>query len=343
MKKSIFLSALVLLGLGLMTSVSAQKKKGSKGGKKKATTEAKAPDAPAATTPAAPTAPAAATADVPFEDSGVATPDIVAEADSFDFSVVALDTTKPKDGYMKLTNLKGAKPFPMPEENKYSVKPYKRIWREIDLVDTENRVLCAPDDQLIKFMMAAVKAGKLIAYDDEGFKKKISYGEAMKRFKDKVVVTDKQDTLTGEVLSTKEMWAEFNPDSVTKFTIKEDIYFDRIRGRVATRIVGIAPVKKQKATNGTVLFETRPFWFNFDKCRNLLASKEIVDLSRGISDMSYDDFFIQRAFKSTIVKQSNAADMWIKDIYPEKDKQVREAARIEREIARYKRNIWRYN
>lgn len=335
---------MIVLSLGVVCDVAAQKKKSK--GKKKATTTEKttgATTAPTTETTAAPPPPPPPAADMPMEDSGVSTPDnLVAAADTFDFGEIALDTTRPSDGYIKITNLKGAKPFPFPKEDRYSVKPYKRIWREINLSDTDNRILATPDDQLIKFLMAAVKAGKLVVYEDEAFKKKITYAQAMKAFRDKVVLNI-TDTSTGEVTGTKEAYADFNPDSITKFEIKEDIYFDKVRGRVYTEIIGLAPVKKLKATNGMVIDEIRPFWFNFDKCRNLLAAKEIVDLSRGISNMSYDDYFIQRAFKSTIVKQSNPADLRIKDIYPDRERQLKEANRIEREIARYKRNLWKFS
>lgn len=336
MKKNIVFMLLMVLCIGITADTYAQKKKSKK--KKGAKTETTTDTKPAAVAPTP-----EPVADIPAEDTGVSTPDnLVADADSFNFNDIALDTTKPTDGYIKMANLKGAKPFPFPKEDKNSVKPFKRIWREINLADTENKILATPDDQLIKFLMDAVKNGKLIAYEDESFKKKMSYAKAIKQFREKSLL-QQQDSVTGEVIGSKEVYSAFNPDSVTKFEIKEDIYFDKIRGRVYTEIVYLAPIRKVKATSGMVIDENRAFFLSFPKCRNLLAAKEVFDLSRDISNMSYDDYFIQRQFKSTIVKQSNSADMRIKDIYPDKERQLKEANRIEREIARYKKNIWKFS
>lgn len=336
----------MVLCVALAADVMAQKKK--KGGSKtKTKTEKAKTDEPKA---ADPTPPPAATSDVPAdggfpaEDTGVATPDnVIAEnADSFDFSTVALDTTKPQDGYMKLSNLKGAKPFPFPKEDKNTVKFYKRIWREINTLDSENRIFSMPNETLIQFIMDGLKAGKLIAYEDEGFKKKLSYKQVQSRFRDSAIITI-TDTTTGDVTGTKTVLNDFNPDSVTKFELKEDIFFDKVRGRVVTEIIGIGPLKKNKTTTGIDIGDTHPFYLNFKQCRALFAAKEVIDAQRDIYNISFDDVFIQRAFKSTITKESNPANMRIKDKYPDRERQLKEAARIEREIARYKRNLWKFS
>lgn len=334
----------MILGVAVASDVQAQKKKKGKGkGKAKTETAAKT-EAPAeATPPPATTTTAPADAGFPAEDTGVATPDnVVADMDSFDFSSVALDTVKPTDGYMKLSNLKGAKPFPFPKEDKNSVKFYKRIWREINTQDSENRIFSMPNETLIQFIMDGIKNGKLIAYEDEGFKKKLNYSKVMGRFRDSSIIT-LTDTATGEMTGTKTVLNDFNPDSVTKFEIKEDIFFDKIRGRVVTEIIGISPLKKNKTTTGVDIGDTHPFYLNFKQCRALFAAKEVVDPQRDLYDISFDDIFIQRAFKSTITKESNPANLRIKDKYPDKERQIKESNRIEREIARYKRNLWKFS
>ena len=305
--------------------------------KKPATTEA----ASTTTVPAVTTAtPAAPVAEVPFEDTGVATSDaIVADIDSFNFNDIVLDTTKPTDGYMKLANLKGAKPFPFPKNDKNSAKFYKRIWREIRTTDSENKIFSMPNETLIEFLMEGIKNGKVIAYADEGFKKKLTYKQVRASFTDSATISI-QDT-TGEI-STKRAFVDFNPDSVTKFEIKEDIFFDKVRGRVITEIIGLGPVKIQKTSTGEYVSDMHPFYLNFKQCRALLAAREVVDPQRDIYNISFDDIFIQRAFKSTIIKESNPADLKIRDKYSDRERQIKEANRIEREIARYKRNLWKF-
>ena len=348
MKKNILITVLMVLCVAIAADVMAQKKKKGGGSKTKAKTEKAKTEEPKAADPTP--APAPAAGDVPadggfgMEDTGVSTPDnVVAEnADSFDFSTVSLDTARPQDGYMKLSNLKGAKPFPFPKEDKNSVKFYKRIWREINTTDSENRIFSIPNETLIQFIMDGLKNGKLIAYEDEGFKKKMTYKQVQTRFRDSSIIT-LTDTATGDITGTKTVLNDFNPDSVTKFEIKEDIFFDKVRGRVVTEIIGIGPLKKNKTTTGIDIGDTHPFYLNFKQCRSLFAAKEVIDPQRDIYNVSFDDIFIQRAFKSTITKESNPANMRIKDKYPDRERQLKEAARIEREIARYKRNLWKFS
>lgn len=341
MKKNIVIVGLFLLFVGIAADVAAQKK--GKGGKKPKTekkTEAKPVDVP----PPAATEPVAIEAPESAEDTGISTPDdMVAADDTFNFGDIPLDTVKPTDGYYKLSNLKGAKPFAFPKEDKNTVKFYKRIWREINTVDSENRIFNMPGETLIQFIMDGIKNGKLVAYEDESFKKKISYKKVMGKFRDSVIMNI-IDTATGDITGTKTVANEFNPDSVTRFELKEDIFFDKVRGRVVTEIIGISPVKKLKSSNGVDLgIDTHPFYLNFNQCRRLFAAKEVVDPQRDIYNISFDDVFIQRAFKSTIVKESNPANQRIKEKYPDPRKQKWESDRIEREIQRYKRNMWKFS
>ena len=102
-------------------------------------------------------------------------------------------------------------------------------------------------------------------------------------------------------------------------------------------------MRKIKSSTGEFIAEQHPFWLYFPQCRNLFAAKEVIDPQRDIYNESYDDLFIQRNFKSVIVKESNPADLRIRDKYPSDEaKQKKEAERIEREINNYKLKMWRY-
>ncbi|GAA4467282.1 hypothetical protein GCM10023093_22860 [Nemorincola caseinilytica] len=267
--------------------------------------------------------------------------DLVSDDTGFhaDFS---LDSTKPVDGYYKQTNLRGAKPFAFPKENKNNIKFYKRIWREIDLTDSSNKIFATPGETLISLIMDALKYKKLIAYQDEGFKKQLSYAKVVKAFSDSALVPV-LDSITGDVLGYKTVFNDFNPDSVTKFEIKEDIYFDKTRGRVITQVIGLSPVIKLKSSQGDYIGDMHPFWLYYPQCRNLFAAREVIDPQRDIYNESYDDMFVQRRFVSRIVKESNPADLRIKDKYPsDLERQKKESDRIEREINNYKKNLWKY-
>ncbi len=254
----------------------------------------------------------------------------------------ALDTSKPTDGYYKQTSLKGAKPFAFPKENKNNIKFYKRIWREIDLTDSLNKIFAMPGETLMQLIMDAIKYKKLIAYQDEGFKKQLTYEKVLRIFTDSNIVPI-FDTISGEQTGTKTVFNDFNPDSIIKFEIKEDIYFDKTRGRVITQVVGLSPVRRLKSSTGEILAEQHPFWLYYPQCRNLFAAREVIDPQRDIYNESYDDMFVQRRFRSRIVKESNPADLRIKDKYPnDEERQKKESERIEREIQNYKKNLWKY-
>ncbi|MBC7553261.1 MAG: hypothetical protein H7257_04725, partial [Taibaiella sp.] len=192
MKRSIVLSLMLVFAVFMASETNAQKtkKKTSSSTTKKSTTKktkkgSKPTKEPVVEVPVATPEPVA---DVPPEDTGVSTPDIVADSEAFNFNDITLDTTKPKDGYLKMAHLKGAKPFPLPENNKNSVNFYKRIWREINVADSENRIFSIPGETLIQFVMDGIKAGKVYAYADDAFTKKLTYAAVMKKFKDSVIV-----------------------------------------------------------------------------------------------------------------------------------------------------------
>lgn len=346
MKKNIVASVLMLALLAVSVDVIAQKgKKKGKGSKTPAKTEqngngSNSSTGAGSTEPAAPVEPAAIE---PAEDTGVSTPEIIAEVDSFDFKDVALDTTKITDGYLKLQRLKGAKPFPFPPDDLNNVKLYKRLWREINTTDSENRIFSMPGETLIQFLLDGIKNGKLIAYSDESCKKKMTYAKAVAAIRPDSANITLIDTATGEITGYKRQKQDFNPDSVTKFEIKEDIYFDKTRGRLVTKIITICPLKKNVTSTGQDIGDSHPFYINFKQARQLLAAKEVSDPQRDIENISFDDIFLQRAFKSLIVKEYNPAGTRIKDKYPDRARQIKESNRIEREIQRYKRSLWKFN
>jgi len=339
MKKNALFILFLASSLGITTYMNAQtapKKKKKKKTEKTVNADslaaARAADSLAAVAKATPPPPAEEEnpfADLVSSDTGFAN----------DF---ALDTSKPVDGYYKQTNLKGAKPFAFPKENKNNIKFYKRIWREIDLNDSTNKIFAMPGETLMQLIMDAIKYKKLIAYQDESFKKQLTYDKVLKIFTDSQIVPI-FDSISGEQTGSKTVFNDFNADSVTKFEIKEDIYFDKTRGRVITQVIGLSPVRRLKSSSGELLGEQHPFWLYYPQCRNLFAAREVIDPQRDIYNESYDDMFVQRRFKSRIVKESNPADLRIRDKYPSDEaRQKKESDRIEREIQNYKRNLWKY-
>jgi gliding motility associated protien GldN len=341
MKKNIILGLLVLFSLGISTVLFAQSHSKKKKKKKTKTEHTVNTDSIAAAR-AMDSIAKANTAVVPVDTSHSFTDGLVADTSYLSYTNIVLDTTHPVDGYYKQPILRGAKPFAFPPVGKYNIKFYKRIWRSIDLTDSVNRIFSEPGNSLMAIIMDAIKAQKFVAYSDEGFTKALTYEKVLRVLSDSTIVTD-LDSLTGDPIGSHSVFNPFNPDSVTKLEIKEDMFVDKIRGQLITRIISLSPIKRVKGSAGDVIGEQHPFYLYFPQCRNTFATREAFDTQRDIYEMSYDDIFIQRNFKSQIVKESNPGDLRIKDKYPNDDvKQKQEADRIEREIINYRKSLWRY-
>ncbi|MGF7083027.1 hypothetical protein ABIB50_005404 [Mucilaginibacter sp. UYCu711] len=152
-------------------------------------------------------------------------------------TVFAQSDDSPVDGFIQKTELKNVKAIPLPEikpENIYSVK---RIWREIDIKDKRNKFFGDPQSRLIDIILTAIDNHTITAYDatpspadptGDKFKVKLSPKEARAKFIDSVMV-DSIDKKTGDKISSHLVAGTFNPDSVTKFRIKEDWVFDKQR------------------------------------------------------------------------------------------------------------------
>jgi gliding motility associated protien GldN len=343
-KVNIILALFVLLSLGISTVLMAQ----SSGKKKKRKKSKSAQIATADSINAERTRDSLSRVAIstpvaePIDTSHQLTDGLVADTSFLSMSNIELDTTRPVDGFYKMALLRGAKPFAFPKENKFNIKFYKRIWRTIDLTDSVNRIFSMPGQTLMAMIMEGIKAQKIVAYYDEAFTKALTYDKVIRVLSDSTIIPD-LDSVTGDQIGSHSMFVPFNPDSVTRLEIKEDIYVDKVRGRLITQIIGMSPLKKVKGSAGDVLGEQHPFYLYFPQCRNVFASKEAFDTQRDIYDVSYDDLFIQRNFNSVIVKESNPGDLRIRDKYPnDEPRQKQEADRIEKEIREYKKRLWKY-
>lgn len=340
MKKHIALALMLLLSLGICTVLDAQST-----GKKKKKKKKKQDTVQVDTVVAAPpvdTAKPVVVAPVDDDTGHLFTKGLVADTSYLAYTDFPIDSNRPVDGFYKIPRLRGAKPFAFPYENKFNIQFYKRIWRVIDLTDSVNRIFSVPGETLISIFMDAIKNDKIVAYADEGFKTRMSYTKVLRSLSDSVIITD-LDSLTGDPIGSHSVFVPFNPDSVTKLEIKEDIYFDKVRGRLITQIISIAPIKKVKGSAGDVIGEQHPFYLYFPQCRMAIAGREVFDTQRDLYDVTYDDIFVSRNFKSMIVKESNPGDLRIRDKYPnDEEKQKQEAERIERELRNYKKNLWKY-
>lgn len=251
------------------------------------------------------------------------------------------DTIPTTDGFYQANSMEDAVPFAYPEVNKKNIRFYKRVWRDIDLKDEKNYILAIPGNSLIEVVMKAIEKGKLSLYspDDDSFKGRLSAQEGMARFADSVLVPIFDGE--GNQIDSKMALNEFDPSRVTKFRVKEDIFFDKQRSRLETRIIGVAPL--MNITTSAELAEsvgaTPAFWLYFPQLRYSLVQVDISDPDKGLYDMTMDDFFVQNKFASTIVRESSPGMLQnVKE--SENGAQLLDGRKVEEKLDAYKKKLW---
>lgn len=256
---------------------------------------------------------------------------------------VLMDTIPVTDGFYQANNLEDAVPFAYPKVNMKNIRFYKRVWRDIDLSNEENYIYAIPGASLIEAIMKGINEGKLTPYspEDDSFKTKMTASEGVARFADSVLVPIFDEE--GNQIDAQMALNEFNPERVTKFRVKEDIFFDKQRGRLETRIIGVAPLMdiSSSAELAESVGSTPAFWLYFPQLRYTLVKVDVSDPDRGLYDMSMDDLFVQRKFASTIVRESSPSAMRQEAQYAENAlQQLQEAQQIEDKLETYKEKLW---
>ncbi len=251
------------------------------------------------------------------------------------------DTIPTSDGYYQSNNLKDAVPFAFPKVDPKNIRFYKRIWRDIDLRDEQNYIFAIPGASLMEAVMEGIREGKLTPYnpEDDGFKSRLTAREGEARFADSVLVPIFDDE--GNQIDAQMAMSEFNPEKVTKFRIKEDMFYDKQRGKLETRIIGVAPLMEVNASEdlGESIGSTPAFWLYFPQLRYKLVQVDVSDPDRELYDMSMDDLFVQRKFASKIIRESSPRDAGQFSDSGNQE-QVNEGE-IEDKINKYKERLWR--
>ena len=255
---------------------------------------------------------------------------------------ILADTIPTTAGFYQVNNLEDAVPFAYPEVNLKNIRFYKRVWRDIDLKDERNYIYAIPGNSLMEVIMKGIETGKLTPYnpEDDSFKGKLSATEGIARFADSVLVPIFDDE--GNQIDSRMALNEFNPERVTKFRIKEDIFFDKQRGRLETRIIGVAPLMDITTSSelATSVGSTPAFWLYFPQLRYSLVKVDISDPDRGLYDMTMDDLFVQRKFASKIVRESSPGMLQQATYAGADSTQTDNSANLEDKLESYKKKLW---
>lgn len=217
----------------------------------------------------------------------------------------------------------------------------KRLWQIIDVREKMNLPFAYPARPLVTVMLDNIKEGKIKAYSamDDKFTTEMSYDEILARMnlRDTVRKYD-PDTYEETIIVVQN---DFNPETVKRFRVKEDWFFDEETSTMRVRILGIAPLMEELDDYGNVRFEYPMFWIYYPHCREPLAREAAFNPMNDVHVMSWEDLFEMRYFSSHIVKESNPYDRRIKD-YKEGTQMVYESQRIKDQMKAFEHDLWSY-
>lgn len=247
------------------------------------------------------------------------------------------------------------KPVPYVELRESNMMWMQRVWREVDMRKKVNLGFyfpVTPSQGRISFLQVIMRAIELeqihayAAFDsaiggtgqwDDSFTLLLSAKEAKLAlsYMESVEVENNM----GEVI-IKEVISRIGWDEITSFRLKEEIFFDKERSVLETRILGIAPLIPDKnSVNGTAKKEA--FWVYFPEARKVFATMLFFNTQNDVMQLTYDELFMKRKFQSNVIKVSNVYDRYL-DQYMVPLEALLEAEKIESEIFSREHDLWSY-
>ena len=240
----------------------------------------------------------------------------------------------------------------------------RKILREIDLRQKINHPFYYPENDgamdvtddrksLIDVIYNAIKEGSITAYDnaarDDEFREPMT-PEAIKKIggakEEWITVPDWEARAEGDPEATKQKLNKepFNRNTIKKWRLKEEWFFDKQRSVMDVRIIGLAPLQEDRdeITNELTGTFSPLFWVYFPEAREVLINAEVFNSVKNDAERrTYDDIFWKRMFGSTITKESNVADRKVNEYMIGLDGLL-EAERIKAEIFNMEHDLWEY-
>jgi gliding motility associated protien GldN len=227
------------------------------------------------------------------------------------------------DNFYVRENVQNKRAVPYVHEREADIMWSKRVWRTIDLREKFNHPLYYPETQinnrrsLFDVVKRAIISGDLTAFDnaaiDDEFNTPMSPATTRELFNAGYWDTQEDPNNPGTYDS---VWIAqpLTSNMIKAWWVKEDWFWDRQRGVMDVRIVGICPLQEKLApavegsSGGEVIGYKALFWLHFDQLRPILAKEECYNTRNDAQRLSYDDVFRKRMFSSYIHKESNVVD-----------------------------------
>ena len=242
----------------------------------------------------------------------------------------------------------------------------RKVWREIDLREKINHPFYYPENDgvgyttrdrksLIDVIYSAINEGSITAYGnaamDDEFREPMSQddiksiGGAVEELIEVIdwdavaAGADPEDAKTS-ILEKK----QFDRNSVKKWRLKEEWFFDKQKSVMDVRILGLAPLQEDRdQVNGRLTGSFSPlFWVYFPEAREVLINAEVFNSVKNDAERrTYDDVFWKRMFNSTITMEANVMNRRINEYMVGLDALL-EAERIKADIFNIEHDLWEY-
>ena len=218
----------------------------------------------------------------------------------------------------------------------------RRNWERIHTLEKLNHPLYYPIQALPdrKSLFDVIKDAILSegsiteVYDDDLFLRPLTMNEVSKILFRIDTIRDNDD---GTILAIDSI--EVKSNNILAWDIKSDWYFDKQRGELKNRIIGISPVIKD-LTDGDII---NLFWVWFPDARQAFATNVAYNPNNNTRRLTYDQIFQMRYFNAIVMKEDNVYDREIKDYKANNPmEQLLESKRIREEIRNREHDYWQF-
>lgn len=220
------------------------------------------------------------------------------------------------------------------------------VYRQLDLLKDKNAPMYYPVEpighqvNLFTYLFRLVLTGRVQAYrykldGTESFEEKDKL-EVRSLLEDQSIYFEEKD---GKFVVAD---SDLPSSEVTRFYIKESIYFDQRTGTFSTRVSALCPVLMRGADEFTTEATPYPlFWVQYSDVASWLARLPMMGSNlNNISNLTADDFFTLNRYDGKIYKTNNLQGRVLANYCQTDSDMVKEQAHIEKQIADFEKGIW---
>ncbi len=231
---------------------------------------------------------------------------------------------------------------PMPED----VVWRRDIYRQLDLLKDKNAPMYYPVEpmgrqvNLFTYLFRLVLTGRVPAYTykldgRESFEKEDRLEVKNLLENQSIYFEEKNGRLT--VADSDVPSAE-----VTRFYIKESVYFDQNSGTFSTRVTALCPVLMRGSDEFTAEATPYPlFWINYEDVASWLSRLPMMGSNlNNVSNLTANDFFTMNHYEGKIYKTNNLQGRVLATYCKDDSAMVKEQKKIEKQLTDFEEGIW---